>query len=133
MFEKDLRIGYLLDFYGEVLPPRTRAMLKLYYEEDLSLSEMAEREGISRQGIRHLVKRGEQELLMLERGLGLAQQFTALRSAAERLHTLLPQLRAAQDPRMVALAEEVRLCLQVILQKQSASEGGELLVPELNR
>ena len=55
MFEKDLKIGFLLDFYGEVLSERKRTVLDYYYNDDLSLSEIAEELGISRQAVRELI------------------------------------------------------------------------------
>ena len=57
MFEKNLKIACLLDFYGEVLSERKQAVLSLYYNEDLSLAEIAEEIGISRQGVRELIKK----------------------------------------------------------------------------
>ena len=50
---KDFEMGYLLDFYGEVLTPKQREMLRQYYNDDLSLSEIGENFGITRQGARH--------------------------------------------------------------------------------
>ena len=47
---KDFEMGYLLDFYGEVLTPKQREMLNQYYNDDLSLSEIGENFGITRQG-----------------------------------------------------------------------------------
>ena len=49
---KDFEMGYLLDFYGEVLTPKQREMLNQYYNDDLSLSEIGENFGITRQGAR---------------------------------------------------------------------------------
>ena len=46
MFEKNLEIGYLLDFYGDILPERRRDIMDLYYNDDLSLAEIAEQLGI---------------------------------------------------------------------------------------
>ena len=62
MFEKNLEIGYLLDFYGEILPERRRDIMDLYYNDDLSLSEIAEQMGITRQAVRDSIKKTEQEL-----------------------------------------------------------------------
>ena len=62
MFEKDLEIAFLLDFYGEVLSERKRTVLDYYYNDDLSLAEIAEEIGISRQGVRDLIKKAEEEL-----------------------------------------------------------------------
>ena len=50
---KDFEMGYLLDFYGEVLTPKQREMLNQYYNDDLSLSEIGENFGITRQGARN--------------------------------------------------------------------------------
>lgn len=88
MFEKDLKIAYLLDFYGEVLTERKRDVLDMYYNEDLSLSEIAEQIGISRQGVRELIKKSEEELLFLEDKLGLAHKMSALRQHSDSLLTL---------------------------------------------
>ena len=72
MFEKNMNISFLLDFYGDVLDEKPRALLDLYYNEDLSLAEIAESEGMTRQGVRHVIKKAEQQLLFLENKLGLA-------------------------------------------------------------
>ena len=75
MFKKDMQISLLLDFYGEILSERRRELTGLYYNDDLSLSEIAEISGISRQGVRDAVKKSEAELLDLEEKLGLAKKF----------------------------------------------------------
>ena len=48
MFEKNLEVGLLLDFYGDILPERRREMIELYYNDDLSLAEVAEQLGVTR-------------------------------------------------------------------------------------
>ena len=63
---KDLELSYLLDFYGDVLTEKQREMMEQYYNDDLSLSEIAENFGITRQGVRDAVKHGEAALLVLE-------------------------------------------------------------------
>ena len=63
---KDFEMGYLLDFYGEVLTPKQREMLRQYYNDDLSLSEIGENFGITRQGARDAIKHGETALRELE-------------------------------------------------------------------
>ena len=79
MFEKDLKKAYLLDFYGDVLTERKREVLDMYYNEDLSLAEIADQIGISRQGVRDLIKKAEEEIFFLEEKLGLAQKMSALK------------------------------------------------------
>jgi predicted DNA-binding protein YlxM (UPF0122 family) len=82
---KDLSIVLLLDIYGELLTPKQRGFLEGYYNEDLSLSELAENEGITRQGVRDAIKRAEHTLFELEDGLGLAQRNANLRSGLEEI------------------------------------------------
>ena len=72
---KDLEYSILLDHYGPVLTQRQRDILTEYYDEDLSLSEIAENFGITRQGVRDAIKRAEQQLLEMEERLGLARRF----------------------------------------------------------
>ena len=74
----------LLDRYGSALSGRCREVLESYYADDLSLAEIAENTGITRQGVRDAVKRGEAELLSLEKALGYHEKACrAIRLAAE--------------------------------------------------
>ena len=72
---KDLSIAMLYDFYGELLTPKQAQAIDLYYNEDLSLAEIAEPLGISRQGVRDAIKRGEKLLFSMEERLGLVNRF----------------------------------------------------------
>lgn len=89
MFEKNLEISQLLDFYGETLTERKRSVMNLYYNEDLSLSEVAAEVGISRQGVRELIKKTENELISFEEKLGLAKRFNYLRELADSAESAL--------------------------------------------
>lgn len=84
MFEKNLNIGYLLDFYGDVLTERKKDALDLYYNNDMSLSEIADEMGISRQGVRDIIKKAEEELTFYEARLGLAKKFDEAQKHAKR-------------------------------------------------
>ena len=75
---KNLEVAYLLDFYGEMLTKKQCDFIDLYYNEDLSLSEIAENEGISRQGVRDAIKRAEVQLFEMESKLHLAEKFSRL-------------------------------------------------------
>ena len=83
---KDLEVSLLLDYYGAVLTDKQRNVISCYYNDDLSLSEIAQNEGITRQGVRDAVKRGEAQLREMEANLGL------LRRARER-EPLLAKVR----------------------------------------
>ena len=104
MFEKNLEIGYLLDFYGDILPERRRDILDLYYNDDLSLSEIAEQMGITRQAVRDSIKKTEQELFFYEEKLGLRRRFT---EAENRVGAAIALCKAAGDALPPALAEEL--------------------------
>lgn len=89
---KNIEIGYLLDFYGEFLTEHQRIYLDLYYNQDLSLAEIGETEGISRQGVHDALKRGENTLYEMEDRLGLMARYIkisakllVLREQIERL------------------------------------------------
>ena len=92
--EKNLSYAVLLDYYGSLLTERQHDLLELYYNEDYSLSEISENTGISRQGVRDAIKRGEAELDRLEEALGIASTQTARRAEAE---SICAELRAIAD------------------------------------
>ncbi|MCI9256252.1 DNA-binding protein [Acutalibacter sp.] len=78
---KDLKISYLLDFYGDMLTQAQYDAVDAYYNQDLSLSEIAADRNISRQGARDAIKRAEQQLLEMEDRLELAKRFQAVQKA----------------------------------------------------
>lgn len=82
---KDLNISRLFDFYGDLLTEKQANMIDLYYNEDLSLSEIAEPLGISRQGVRDSVVRGEHQLKEFEEKLGLLKRFSAIEKQVEKI------------------------------------------------
>lgn len=75
----------LLDFYGEMLTEKQHDCLEYYYNEDLSLSEIAENEGITRQGVRDSIKRAENQLYDMEKRLGLVERFEKMREGLEEI------------------------------------------------
>lgn len=83
--DKTLRDSLLMDFYGELLPKRQKDVIKLYYEEDLSLSEISEEFGISRQGVHDALKKGQLSLAEYEKTLGLIQKFQDQRQKIREL------------------------------------------------
>lgn len=80
---KNLHISELLDVYGAFLNEKQRALTEYYYNDDLSLAEIAENEGITRQGVRDLIKRAEQQLTSLEKSCGYCGRFALLKELAE--------------------------------------------------
>ena len=89
---KDLNIGILLDFYGQLLSERQLGMMDMYYNQDLSLSEIAEEAEISRQGVRDAIKRGEKQLQSFEEKLGLVKRFSDITEQIEKMNRIINSL-----------------------------------------
>ena len=94
MSEGRLRQAMLLDFYGELLTERQRLCFDLHYNEDLSLSEIAEQCGISRQGVWENIRRAESAMEDIEEKTGLIRRFEENRSALEKIREELKSLVA---------------------------------------
>lgn len=92
--EKDLEVGLLLDFYGELLSDSRRQAAELYYNEDLSLAEIAEDAGITRQGVRDSISKAKVQLNEYEQKLGLAAKF---RFIEDTLKDIVPRLEQLRD------------------------------------
>ena len=72
--DKNVEICLLLDFYGKLLTDRQREIMTLYYEDNLSLTEVAEELNISKQGVSDSLKRSEKVLYETEEKLQLLKQ-----------------------------------------------------------
>jgi len=83
--EKNMRIAYLYDFYGEILSEKQQLVFEMYYNDDCSLGEIGEQIGISRQGVRDCVKRCETALSQMESKLGLAAKFEEMTEDIDRI------------------------------------------------
>ncbi|MCI9415351.1 MAG: YlxM family DNA-binding protein [Clostridiales bacterium] len=94
---KNMEIALLFDFYGDMLTDKQRDVVELYYNDDLSLSEIAENEGITRQGVRDSIKRAEAQLLEMEDRLGLARRFRGMREGLEAIRAAAEEIRELND------------------------------------
>lgn len=94
---KDLNISALLDFYGPFLSEKQRNLLHHYYNEDLSLSEIAENEQITRQGVRDLIKRGELQLKRYEEECGWCENVLSLQSLLDSEATAQDKLEKIKE------------------------------------
>jgi len=82
--DETLRNTMLYDFYGEMLTGKQQEYYDLYHNEDLSLSEIAESVGISKQGVYDIVTRAEKTLLKIEQKTGILQKWFEARSSLEQ-------------------------------------------------
>ena len=113
------RMTMLFDFYGELLTERQKEFFDLYYNEDLSLSEIAENNGISRQGVRDIIVRAEAAMQGVEDKTGIIRRFlqmqnhiAAIEDAAAQLKTL--NYRQYEDPRIERLTDIVARAAQAL-------------------
>ena len=108
------RMAMLYDFYGDLLTDRQKEFYDLYYNEDLSLAEIAENYGISRQGVRDVIVRAEAAMTEIEdkthlirRFFRMQEELTAIDAAADRLLEAVRQGRLTDE-----LAEEIAVTIQ---------------------
>ncbi len=99
--EQKLKMSLLLDYYGDMLTGRQKEIAALYLNDDLSLSEIAELVGITRQGVRDALVKSEGILLSCEEKLGMLERF-------RRLQTRLEQIASRLAPEEHELAEQLR-------------------------
>lgn len=85
MFEKDLSLSLLYDLYSSLLSEKKREVFEAYFLSDLSLAEIAEEVGTSRQAVRDLIARTKKELLEMEEKIGLQKKRLILADLCDRL------------------------------------------------
>ena len=104
-----LEISLLLEFYGALLTERQRELIDLYYNDDLSLSEISELTGITRQGARDGIKKAEGILLDLEEKLGM---YASYRKNGEAAESILSSLGALAE-RYGVPPDDPELCFAI--------------------
>ena len=118
---KNLEIALLLDFYGDMLTEKQRSMVDYYYNDDLSLAEIAENEGISRQGVRDSIKRAEAQMLEMEERLGLYRRFRRISDDVQQIWDLARTIRSYSEfpgaPREIGESAARIMALADMLQK----------------
>lgn len=108
MQDSTLEMTLLFDFFGELLTDKQREYFDLYYNEDLSLSEIAENAGISRQGVRAFIVKAESALKEYEEKTGVVARFTSMQRELEALEKKAEALRGSlSDEDTIAIADEI--------------------------
>lgn len=106
--EKKLRQAYLYDFYGELLNAHQRKIYEDFCFHDLSLTEIAQEEGISRQGVHDLVKRSAKALEEYESKLHLVEKFLYVRKKAGEIRALAHSAGGDEVfARILAITDEI--------------------------
>ena len=95
--DRKLEQAYLYDFYGELLTERQRRIYEDFIFNDLSLGEIAQEEGISRQGVHDMVKRSTKAMEGYEQRLHLVRKFLSTKERVEQIHALVRAFRIGED------------------------------------
>ncbi len=112
--EQKLEQAYLYDFYGELLNDRQRKIYEDFIFNDLSLGEIAQEEGISRQGVHDMVRRCTKTLESYEDRLHLVQKFLSTKERVAKIHVLAGKFHENQDE---SLLDEIEQLSNLILEE----------------
>ena len=115
-------MAMLYDFYGDLLTDRQKEFYDLYYNEDLSLAEIAENYGITRQGVRDVIVRAEAYLTEIEDKTGLIRRFHTMQDQLKEVAACAVQIRAINDARLndrelEDLAQRIQSLTDILIQE----------------
>ena len=112
MKSQTYRMTMLYDFYGDLLTDRQKEFYDLYYNEDLSLAEIAQNYGITRQGVRDIIVRAEASLQEIEEKTGLIFRYHKMQTAIESIEQTLNEIKLLNEETMQNNALN-KLCQQL--------------------
>ena len=98
---RKIELAWLTAFYGGLLTDKQRQVLSLHCEEDLSLAEIAQEAGVSRQGVHDMLTRAAQRLFEMEEKLGMAARFRRMEEGLEECRMLLQEKRYDEAERTI--------------------------------
>lgn len=116
------RMAMLYDFYGDLLTDRQKEFYDLYYNEDLSLAEIAENYGITRQGVRDVIVRGEAYLTELEDKTGVIRRFHLMQGQLKEVADCAQKILALNDAKLgneelETLADRIKALADTLVQE----------------
>jgi len=97
VMNKILEQALLYDFYGELLTPHQKEIYEKFVLEDLSLGEIAEDAGISRQGVHDLIRRCQKALEGYEAKLHLVERFLSIKEKVSRIDEILGEWERGEE------------------------------------
>lgn len=100
--EKNVEVALLYDIYGKLLTVKQAEAIELYYNDDLSLGEIADISGISRQGVRDNIKRAEAILYDFEEKLGIAKRFVSIRKKLSVIDAIIDDIEKSPDSKILS-------------------------------
>lgn len=111
--EKNVQVGLLFEFYRNMLTPRQIECVDLYYNEDLSLAEISEHLGITRQGVRDNIKRAEHTMYDTEARLGLVARFLSIKERLSHIDDVIREIE--KSPNIRFLSDDIKHKINDIL------------------
>ena len=118
MYDETLQMTILFDFFGDLLTEKQREYFDLYHNEDLSLSEIAEKAEITRQVVYDIIRRAEKMLVEIERKTGIVNRWRESRTELERAEALAQELlRHSGAGRASELSQAIVLALEKLSSK----------------
>ncbi len=111
--EKNVHIGLLFEFYRNMLTERQLECVDLHYNEDLSLSEISEHLGITRQGVRDNIMRAEKTMYDTEQRLGLVSRFLGIKEKLEKIDDIIRDIE--KSPNIRYLSDDIKHRINQIL------------------
>ncbi len=114
--DRKVEISMLCEIYGKLLTEKQLNILDNYYNLDLSLSEIAENEGITRQAVRDIIKKGENKLFEFEEKLGIMKKNM---KQEEKIANILSELTKIQtkftDEQIAEILEHIKTELNCVV------------------
>lgn len=106
--DKDIVYKSLLyDFYGELLTDKQKSIVDMYYNNDLTLSEISEQIGISRQGVYDTLRRADNTLKDYENKLGLVEKFLSQKTFLSKISIMLDEVLISKDESIENLRSKI--------------------------
>lgn len=110
----DVQMLLLFDYYGELLTERQRMCFDLKYNQDLSLAEIAQELGVSRQGVFDNITRAEAHMVHMEEKTGCVRRMLQTRRAVEQMSGAIAALSRHADPAVRAAVEQIEAAVKSI-------------------
>ena len=104
----------LLDYYGDLLTDKQREYFDLHYNQDYTLSEIGEMNGISRQGVWEIVRRAEAAMRAIDERTGLVAKYNERREAVRSIRAMLTPLQGHEDEKVAEAARRSLAALKAL-------------------
>ena len=109
-----LEMSLLFDYYGGLLTEKQKECFDMRYNQDLSLGEIAEAQGVSRQAVFDNLTRTEALLHRMEENIGCVKRNRLIRTAVQDILDAADRLRASSDPTVLKLADRIAGAAQTL-------------------